>query len=97
MPEAEEPRSCVSLKRHHILLWRPLALPASSPFWAVRLTSLAGGHPSSAAHIWQQGGTGGSETSLELGLQPGQLAAPSARLPPGLFEQLEHPTGLQSG
>lgn len=31
------------------------------------------------------------------GLLPGQLAAPSARLPPGMFEQLEHPTGLQSG
>lgn len=55
MPEAEEPRSCFSLKRHNILLWSPLSLPASSPIWAVRLTSLAGGRPSSAGHIWQHG------------------------------------------
>lgn len=55
MPEAEEPRSCFSLKRHRVLLWRPLTLPACSPVWAVRLTSLAGGHPSSAAHMWQLG------------------------------------------
>lgn len=67
MPEAEERRSCFSLRRHCILVWRPLTLPASCPMWAVRLTSLAGGRPSSAGHIWQQGGRGGSEISLVLG------------------------------
>lgn len=43
------------------------------------------------------GGRGSGETSLALGALPAQLAAPSARLPPGVFEQLEHPTALQSG
>lgn len=74
-----------------------LEAPCCCPLWAVRLTPLAGGHPSSAARMWQRGAQEAQRPCWHGGLLPGQLAAPSARLPPGLFEQLEHPTGLQSG